>query len=111
MNMFTISGNISEVKLVTKEDGKKYAKFFVTHHIRKFDGTYNTGFFYMTAFGAIAEALSQFKKGSPLEFVGHFNFTEYEDKKSGKLIKRIENIVDSFAKAGDGAYMGKSVSE
>ena len=110
MNMFTISGNVSEVKVMKAENGRKYAKFSVIHHIRKSNGTYMKGYFYMTAFDTLAESLAQFTKGSPLEFVGHFNFTEYTNE-SGKTVKRIENIADSFAVAGDGAYMGKSVSE
>ena len=110
MNMFTISGNISEVKVVKTESGKKYAKFFVTHHIRKSDGSYKQGYFHMTAFGTVADRLAHFTKGSPLEFVGHFNFNEFTDE-NGKIVKRIENIADSFDKVGNGAYVGISKSE
>ena len=102
MNNIVITGNISRVEL-KESKGKKYARFFIRHHMRKPDGSYATGFLDMVAFDKVAERLSNFKKGSPLEFIAHFSFSSYV--KNGKVLHTVDCIVDNFNLVGTGAYV------
>ena len=106
MNMFTITGRVSDVEVKVSENGKKYAHFSIMHFTRETGGTYSKAYFNMTAFGTTAERLSQFKRGSALEFIGHFKFNSY-DAPDGTTKKRIENVADNFYPANEGAYSGK----
>lgn len=102
MNTIVITGNISRVEL-KESKGKKYARFYIQHHTRKTDGTYDNGYLDMVAFDKVAERLSKFKKGSPLEFIAHFSFSSYV--KNGKVIRTVDCIVDNFNPVGNGAYI------
>ena len=105
MNMFTITGRVSDVEVKTASNGTKYARFSIMHFTRGKDG-YTKGYFNITAFGTTAERLSNFKRGSPLEFIGHFRFNTY-DAPDGTTKKRIENVADNFYPCNEGAYSGK----
>ena len=102
MNNIIITGNISAVE-VKESNGSKYAKFSIRHSVRNADGTYTSGYLNMTAFGKVAERLSKFKQGSPLEFMAHFSFGKYE--KDGKTVHAVDYIVDNFFTIGDGAFV------
>ena len=102
MNTIIITGNISKVDF---NEEKKYAKFSIRHSVRKADGSYTNGYLDMTAFGKVAERLSHFKQGSPLEFMAHFSFSQYE--KDGKTLRSVDYIVDNFYTINDGAYAPK----
>ena len=106
MNMFTITGRVSDVEVKVSENGKKYAHFSIMHFIREKENNYSKAYFNMTAFGTTAERLSHFKRGSALEFIGHFKFNSYEAP-DGTTKKRIEYVADNFYPANEGAYSGK----
>ena len=106
MNQILIAGNIGSVDVKEGDDGKKYTRFSIGHHFREKDGTYKTGYMNLVAFGKTAENLAKFTKGSPMEFICHFQFGKYTNKE-GKEISTISYIVDTFAPAGNGAYMDR----
>ena len=105
MNRIIITGNISRVEL-KESRGVKYAKFSIRHSVRGADGNYTNGYLNMTAFGKVAERLSHFKQGSPLEMMAHFSFSQYE--KDGKMLRSVDCIVDNFYTIGSGAFVGKT---
>ena len=106
MNQILIAGNIGAVEVKDGKDGKKYARFSIAHHYRTKDGKYANGYMNLVACGKTAENLAKVTKGSPMEFVAHFQFGKYTNKE-GKEVPTIDYIVDTFAPAGNGAYMDR----
>ena len=106
MNMFTITGRVSDVEVKVADNGTKYARFSIMHFIREKENNYSKAYFNMTAFGTTAERLSRFKRGSALEFIGHFQFNTY-DAPDGTTKRKIDYIADNFCPANEGAYSGK----
>ena len=104
MNRIIIAGNIGDVEVKETPGGKKYARFSIAHHFRNKDGGYENGYMYLVAFGKTAESLAKFKKGSAMEFIGHFSFSSYTNQE-GKEVNTTNYIVDSFSLAGNGAYI------
>ena len=102
MNTIIITGNVVKVEF---NEEKKFAKFPIRHSVRKADGSYTNGYLNMTAFGKVAERLSHFKQGSPLEFMAHFSFSQYE--KDGKTLRSVDYVVDNFYTIHDGVFVGK----
>ena len=106
MNQIIIAGNIGKVELKVTPGGKKYARFSIGHHFRNKDGSYETGFMNLVAFGKTAESLAKFTPKTAMEFVAHFVFGKYTNKE-GKEISTTDYVVDTFSLAGNGAYIDR----
>ena len=106
MNQIIIAGNIGKVELKETAGGRKYTRFSIGHHYRNKDGSYETGFMNLVAFGKTAENLAKFQPKTAMEFVAHFVFGSYTNKE-GKEISTVDYVVDTFALAGNGAYIDR----